>query len=122
MSAPTPIRARPPIAALEGDDAYVGFVWGGAGTVRLPSGAYVPLRAETRCALAEIVLAERLGRLPAAPLRDAFCHDWLHDDASGEFVWPLAAVDEWLAAQRRERVLSPHVPQLRPIPSARGGR
>lgn len=91
-----------PLAALaaEGGRAYLGYRWPGGVTVRRPSGASERFSAGTAsAALAEAVLGDRLGHAPPPQLVETFSREWVEPRARGEFVWPVVAVDEWLAAQ-----------------------
>ena len=90
--------APPAIVVSEGGRAYLGYRSRGAATLRLPSGRYVHLRPGAERELAAVVLDDRLGRPAPAALVDRFGRDWVGRRAQGEFVWPVAAVDEWLAA------------------------
>jgi hypothetical protein len=115
MSRPPAIRP----ASTEYDRArfYLGYRWPGAATVRLPSGGDVSVP-HSDCALAEAVLRDRLHRAPQKALLDRFCTEWVPLRGHGEFAWPVAAVDEWLASgnpRRRRATCRPHAP-------ARGSR
>jgi hypothetical protein len=66
--------------------------------VRLPSGEHAVLGAGTGLALAEVVLSDRLGHAPCTYLVAAFFGDWVRPFPRGEFVWPVEALDDWLAA------------------------
>jgi hypothetical protein len=95
MSVPTPASA-PPIIVSEGDRAYVGYRRRGTtATPRLPCGACVHVPSFSDGELAAVVLHDRLGRGPTAALVDRFALDWVRRPR-GEFVWPVAAVDDWL--------------------------
>lgn len=83
----------------QGGGAYVGYRWNGDATLRLPSGEYLHERPPwADRVLAAAVLGDRLGSEPGAALLERFRREWVSRNASGEFFWPVAAVDEWLAA------------------------
>lgn len=87
--------------AAEGARAYVGYRRPGGVTVRRPSGVSERFSAgAASAALAEAVLSDRLGHPPAPQLVERFSREWVEPRARGEFVWPVVALDEWLAAQR----------------------
>lgn len=95
----TRLETSPPPA--QPDDAYVGYRWPGrSATVRLPSGEHALLGADAAgsFALAKVVLSDRLGHVPCTDLLVAFTGDWVRPSDRGEFVWPIEAVDDWLAA------------------------
>jgi hypothetical protein len=90
----------PPPAARPSGGAYAGYRWPGLSTVvRLPSGEHAALGADGRdgTGLAEVILRDRLGRPPGPALVEAFVAEWVRPFCRGEFVWPTAALDEWLA-------------------------
>ena len=112
MIVPATSAAPPAIVVSEGGRAYLGYRSRGAATLRLPSGRYVHLRPAADRELSAAVLDDRLGRPAPAALVDRFDRDWVGRRAQGEFVWPVAAVDEWLAA---------HDPSVaEPAPPTRG--
>lgn len=122
---------RSPLAAA-GDCAYVGYRPSrGATTLRLPGGEHVVLGRDDERALASAVLADRLGSPPDPALLQAFRDGWVAVRARGEFVWPVAAVDDWLAAAAatapRPRARTPFPVLWKPLraalhtPSPRGG-
>ncbi len=144
MSVPATPPVPPAIVVSEGGRAYLGYRQRGGATVRLPSGAYVHVPSSSERELAAVVLDDRLGRAAPDPLVGRFEVDWVARRSQGEFVWPVAAVDEWLATHDTavaeppppERARSAH-PRLRAIarrllaapllragstPSPRGGR
>lgn len=85
--------------AGEGGHVYVGYRSPGGVTVRRPSGASERFSAgAASAALAEAVLSDRLGHAPKPQLVETFSREWVEARAGGEFVWPVVAVDEWLAA------------------------
>lgn len=98
MIVPATPAAPPAIVVSEGGRAYLGYRSRGAATLRLPSGRYVYLRPPAERELAAAVLDDRLGRPASSALVDRFGRDWVGRREHGEFVWPVAAVDEWLAA------------------------
>ena len=105
-----------PLATLaaEGGRAYVGNGWRGGVTVRRPSGASERFSAgAAAAALAEAVLSDRLGHEPPPQLVETFGREWVEARAHGEFVWPVIAVDEWLAADDAD---------ARPTPATRSRR
>ncbi len=85
--------------AAETGRAYLGYRWRGGVTLRRPSGASERFSAgAVSTALAEAVLSDRLGHPPSPELVEVFGREWAEPRARGEFVWPVVAVDEWLAA------------------------
>ena len=125
MIASTQVQGSSGTVVTEGHLAYVGYRSHGIAMLRLPSGAY--LHDGPPCAdrmLAAAVLGDRLRREPASALLDRFRRDWVSRSPGGEFVWPLTAVDEWLADAMT--AVSPVRPARRRDPRARirtfGGR
>lgn len=90
-------RSRLASVGDDGDRFYLGYRWPGVATVRLPSGGNVSAAHSDR-ALADAVLRDRLHRAPHETLLDRFCHEWMLERGPGEFAWPVAAVDKWLAS------------------------
>jgi hypothetical protein len=109
----TPV-ARPAIVVSEGSRAYLGYRSRSLATLRLPSGQWVHLRCPAERELAALVLDVRLGRPASAALVVRFGRDWVGRRAQGEFVWPVAAADAWLAAH------DPSVAQPAPPKGLRG--
>ncbi len=117
MSVPATPAAPPAIVVSEGGRAYLGYCSHGAATLRLPSGRYVHLPSPTERDIAAAVLDDRLGRPASAGLVDRFGRDWAGQRAQGEFVWPAAAVDEWLATH--DSVVGEPAPPARRRPALR---
>jgi len=125
MIASAQIPSSSGTVVTEGHLAYVGYRSYGVATLRLPSGAY--LHERPPCAdrmLAAAVLGDRLRREPSPALLDRFRREWVSRNPGGEFVWPVTAVDEWLADALT--AVSPAKPARRADPRARirtvGGR
>ncbi len=111
MPAAAPIESPLPTVVAEGARAYIGYRRAGAAVVRRPSGESVSFPADAPPALlAGVVLADRLGHRAPAALAAAFGREWVDRRAHGEFVWPVTAVDEWLASQTRTDA-RPHRPR-----------
>lgn len=101
--------------AAEGGRVYVGYCRPGGVTVRRPSGASERFSAGAASAApAEAVLGDRLGHAPTPQLVETFSREWVETRARGEFVWPVVAVDEWLATQDAD--------DARPTPATRSRR
>lgn len=125
MIASVQVQGPSGTVVTEGHLAYLGYRAYGVATLRLPSGAY--LHERQPCAdrmLAAAVLGDRLRREPAPALLERFRREWVSRNPGGEFVWPLTAVDEWLADAMT--AVSPARPARRHDPRARirtfGGR
>lgn len=98
-----PTEAPLSTLAAEGGRAYLGYRAPGGITVRRPAGARERFSAgAASAALAEAVLSDRLGHEPPQALVEAFSREWVEPRARSEFVWPVVAVDEWLAAQNAD--------------------
>jgi len=98
-------HASAPSAPAAGAGSYLGYRWPPASTaLRMPSGEHVVLPGTQAQLLAEAVLRDFLGERPCAYLSEAFVREWVRPFGRGEFSWPVAAVDQWVAEATAARV------------------